>query len=333
MIFIILQIFYMQIREKVLDRIEDCIGILTKNIDLIVWIIGIYTSIFIVSSAIFQILLSNLIIDENFFKHPINYGIFWIYIFYLLIITILYIWIYLWIIKKLVNISKWIDSDIKEDLIFGIKNIINSFYTYYYVFLYVYLIPSIIIIIELILILYNLRKENNINQIMWIVIGITVLISLFFIIYRWLKTTFAIYWAIDKNDFSNDNFIFTTKITDKKWWRIFWNLMLINLILSLIWWTMSWFLWAFSFFGPQFDETKIKEMFTSNTMDFILLKEYIQSVFSFNIATAIQGLFEKIFSGLTFLVNVSFIFILYKRLEIEYNEEKIMDKPENNEYL
>ncbi|MBP8016946.1 hypothetical protein KAZ01_02965, partial [Candidatus Gracilibacteria bacterium] len=131
----------MQIKEKVLDRIEESFNILIGDKNLLVWIVGIYIGISIISKVIILFLFNQMIIDSGFFLHKTNYVIMFFYFIYFLFLIFLNIGIYLGVIKYLNLVHNGETPDIKKSLIFGMNNIINSFYTYYYIFIYVWLIP------------------------------------------------------------------------------------------------------------------------------------------------------------------------------------------------
>jgi hypothetical protein len=54
--------------------------------------------------------------------------------------------------------------------------------------------------------------------------SISIVVGIIFMIYRGLKVKFVIIAAVHKNNYSKENFEYSLKISEKKWWRIFWNL-------------------------------------------------------------------------------------------------------------
>jgi membrane-anchored glycerophosphoryl diester phosphodiesterase (GDPDase) len=64
--------------------------------------------------------------------------------------------------------------------------------------------------------------------------GISVIIFVVFSIYRGMRATFALSYAVEKESFTKENFKNALEMVDGKWWRVFWNFFLVGIIGGLI---------------------------------------------------------------------------------------------------
>lgn len=239
--------------------------------------------------------------------------------------------------------------DIKENIIFWFKNILNSFSTYWYIFQYIYLIPALIFIVwglgfnisyflELNWNIWDILKTSSIS-----LMSIAFLLFIIFAIYRGLKATFVLYSAVSNNQFTQNNFNKNLKITDNNLLRILWNFLLIWFIL----WTVSKiFLWILSLFLPEaievtgldniLNQENIWNILNNwwiipdvNNFDFSNL-DISFSYISYIISEFFTQLLKTIFTVFWFV----FTYIFMKRLELESNEKldlSIINETEKSE--
>lgn len=196
--------------------------------------------------------------------------------------------------------------------------------TYWNIFIYVYLIPCILFIILWIL---SIKYLDKINSDIWPLLVIFMITLIYFLIYRYIKAIFAIYWANYKEEFNIKNFKKTVSLSDTKWWITFWNLLLISIIVwisiwvieSIIWTILFWASWWF----PVLIEIFSKSISTNNPD---LIKEWIEK--HLEDSSILLSISQNIIS--TFLYSIWTVFIIvftyvfYIRLEREkeYIESK-----------
>lgn len=138
-------------------------------------------------------------------------------------------------IKSIKDWFNWEKININENIIYWFKNIFNSFKTYWYIFAYVALIPSVIFIVWGILLnIWVYEKLSNLTSTWIFLMILSIIIFIVFSVYRWIKSTFALYNAIDNDIFTNDNFKQSILLTDNNWWRIVWNFILLSIITSIL---------------------------------------------------------------------------------------------------
>lgn len=247
----------------------------------------------------------------------------WVSVFIILIILYLILFIPFWLatIKGIKQAYNWEEIITKENVIYWFKNIFNSFKTYWYAFAYVALIPALIWIIWGFLVIYGMQFwDNNYIQI-WTLISICALIFfIFFLIYRWIKSSFYMSSAIDKNEFTKENFYFWINITKDKWWRILWNFLLIWIIVNLIIWVLNSIIWLV---GSSFDIDinsllNLKENWNPEEL-MNLVNTTIDSYSP--ILNFIKSTLENVVSTISIIFILIFTYILFKRLEIENNPE------------
>jgi len=253
----------------------------------------------------------------------------WLFIF--ILYSLFYIVIFLWILN---SIKQSLSSE-KVNIIKNYKYWFSSFFrsmkTYWYIFAYVYLIPTLIFIIGWILLILWLYNDIDILLKIWILILIFWLIlSIIFIIYRWTKASFGLYSAVDSDTFDKSNFINSVYISGNIWWRVFWNIFLVWLIISswtsiiesTIWLT----LFGISGWWSAFVEW-IKTALSSTNTELIItaVTEHIEnSSFFFNI---ISNLLSIILNTIWTVFSIIFIYLFYLRLfrEREFNKNNKVD--------
>jgi len=291
------------------------------------WVYGL---LYLASTISSKILISYLVIDNNNFFDNINnlYVIWWFHILYLFMV-IIYVWVYLWLIKTISDIYKWISYNFYSNINYWFGNIINSFATYYYIFMYVYFIPAIFMILWLWLILIDLinnkiwaktinwwylnwTKIPDFSNVQWFYFGLwlvllSIIIWIYFVIYRWIKSSFAIIHSVDTRDFSYNSFKLSIKFTNNNWWRIFWNMFIFFIITWIIFWILNSIFSLFNWYiySSWIDYSKIKDF------DPIMIKNIINSLFNTDIGSFLQNAL----SWLQVYIWIVFMYILYKNLE------------------
>lgn len=224
-----------------------------------------------------------------------------------IIYLILYIPILLGLLKSIKQALNEEEVTTKNNILYWFLNINNSFKTYWYIFAYVALLPSIIFIIWWILfnVWYFLNWPESLKEIWWIFMVIWAVIFMVFAIYRWFKSSFSITSAINNQSFTKDDFLNSIDITNKNWWRIFWNFFLAWIIVSLTSWFISWVLAAIS--HSSIDYTAIKS-----------IEDVKAVVWNFSIVSeSISGFLSTIISTVWSVFIIIFTYLLYIRLKEE----------------
>lgn len=225
-------------------------------------------------------------------------------------------------IKSIKQAYEWeIKIDYLKNISYWFKNLSNSFRTYWYMFVYVLLIPALILIFWWLLLIFGqLQNLDNILQIWIFISGFWLILLMFFILYRWYKTTFSITSAVDNDEYSKENFKISVKVSNSNWWRIVWNFILLSILISTVWWITSLIIWIFkisssdlsflsliNFQNPQITPETITQIVSSFTK---WLGEFSISKFIIS--------FIELFVKLLFLIfTIIFTYIFYKRLELE----------------
>jgi len=256
--------------------------------------------------------------DPSFIIYTII-GILFMFFYFLLLIPIT-----ISLIKGIKNIYNWQKLILSDITLYWFKNIFESFKTYFYIFSYVILIPFILLII--LSSLYIFWYFWNIPFILLNILSLFVLIYIIYtIIYKWIKSKLALYSAIDKNKYSKENFLNSIKISQNNWWRIFWNILLLWLIFSIISRVITILPWINSF---NFNIFELKNEWIN-----LLLNNYSfwKQVFSWII--------KQILSSFIFIYSLIFFYLLYKRLELDFlnsnksNSNTNIKEPNNNSFI
>lgn len=244
-------------------------------------------------------------------------------VFLFIVYLLLYIVILLWFIKSVKQVAYGEKINILENIKYWITRFFSSMKTYWYIFSYVALFPAIIFIAWWILFntwlyfwdLYLLKQIGLI--LMWV----SVFIFIIFAIYRWIKTSFSIYLATDKDCFTKEKFNNSLEITNEKWWRILWNFLLIGLLVSLVTSIIWWIIWIISFVGWGWISLLewFITWFQSQDPEVIvsLFKEYI-SIFSLS-WEILWNTIDNILNTISSVFILTFTYLFYKRLEGEKN--------------
>lgn len=321
----------MKPKEKVLDRIEQSFIVFKDNFIVLFFTIFIYNFITFIIWFIFYInfikRLFSIIINNNinfldiFFNWEFIY-LFTLWFFIFIIILILYIPIFLSLLKSIKDIIKWKEVDVYSNINYWFKNLLNSFKTYWYIFVYVALIPSLIFITWWILLNIWFYSWNlNILKNLWIFLMIfSVLLFICFYVYKWLKSKFSLYSAVNNDSYTKDDFQLTLSYTNNNWLRILWNFILVWLILWLLTWLISSIFT--SFIGSSFWDINMDNIF--EIQDILKNISYTQEFFRWFI--------NNVFKSISIIFISIFTYIFYLRLKFE-SEKLNIEEDENNKEL
>lgn len=323
------------LRVWIFDRISESFKLFKNNFLSLVLPLVIYELItLVVISTIFMILLFNFIdlniifswnykeILFNIFTNSTIITFISIFILLILLYIILITPFYIWTIKWIKQSYDKIKVTPKENIIYGFKNILNSFRVYWYIFAYVALIPCLIFIVWWLLYLYwSLGLGNQIFIGMWIgVIILWVILFLIFSIYRWFKTSFVFSRIIDKDNYSKDEFKYSISITKFNWWRIFWNFILIGIFISIITAIVWWVIEILNYYLNPESLSSLNTNISSYDID-----DFIKEFSEFNLFSFILSLLTTFINTILWIFIYVFAYVFYKHLEIENWEILIGD--------
>ncbi len=238
-----------------------------------------------------------------------------------------YIVVFLWFLKSVKQAINNENITIIDNIKYWTDRFLASMKTYWYIFSYIALIPISLFILwwfflNLWFYFWNIGLLKSIwTYIMWFSLFLTII----FVLYRWVKASFALYNAVDKDSFEKNNFNKSLKITTNNWYRIAFNIFFVGLLLSLLSFIVSAIVSIFSFvwwenqildsllnmwllsWDFKFDPSVIKNILESFTIDFSITKEIIWNIVD-----------NIIWTTLT-IIKFIFIYLLFKRLELEFN--------------
>lgn len=248
-----------------------------------------------------------------------------------LIIALLFIPIKLGLIRW---IKQWFNDEninIAENFKYGFDNFISSFKTYWYIFAYVYLIPALVFIVLSLLLIILLKNESLMNEYSssLIIIGVfSWLFFLWFIIYRSLQAKFALFSAVDNDSFTEGDFKKSLKPTKNNLIRIFGNLLVFWIILSIassfVWWIFNLIVsifWATSNMDSIFSKIDINLLNNSQEILNYLSNIDIKELTSFNIFAFISKAWWNLITAIWEIIMTIFIYIFYKRLVFEKKDD------------
>ena len=333
------------IQEWVFDRIEQSFTLLKNNFLWLFLPFFLYNfiSIVIVWTISKYYTMSSLAwIDDmkglDLFEFLNNSSVvIWITIWITLYIIylILYVIVLLWFLKSIRQVVNWEKISILDNLKYWVLNFNNSMKTYWYIFAYIALIPSLLFIIwwALFSLSLSIPDLNFLKSIWGTIIILSLIIFAFFAIYRWVKSTFSLYAAVNENSFTKKNFIFSIKITDFNWMRIFWNFLLVWIMISIISSIISWIIWSLLFFSNG--GWSIIDLFMSsiykwwhiwnpNMWDIKnIINDYVNnfSIFWELISNFIKNILTTVFS--VYLLIFTYIFFLRLKEESSFDSEEL----------
>lgn len=267
-----------------------------------------------------------------------------IYTTLMLVYYIVFTMLYLWAMKAVKNgIYESEHPDIYEYIKYGVSNFWKSMYTYYYYFVYVFWFAAGVFIIAWILMIFWLQHGGKDSSIFHtgMILGIIWLIASWILaFYRSIRATFFLVSAIDKESYSKENFVYATTPSQWNIWRIFWNFLLLSIIIwlvSSIFWSIasgitSVALWwnqnqagisaiissvmENSIGGTQLGETP------TNSAD--SLEKILKSIEKPTLSplVIVNGFISELTSSVSLWMVLIFTFIFFKRLEEETQKKE-----------
>lgn len=291
----------MEYKESVMDRLGQTFELYKNNfvkLTLPVFLYNLLSVVFIIGIviSIVWLFLGNT---------PPNIGLLiFLGILFLIVFLayfIFYIPVFNCSIKSIKDAANWEKIDLKANFSYAMKHFWWMVMVYWYVFLYVMLIPVAILLVWLILIALGSYWIWSFILMIWS------LVYLWFAIYRWLKSMFSVYNAIDKNNYSKENFYEYMKITDSKLWRIIGNFLVYALVvwvIMLIVWIILGVIWLWT------------SSITEWLKDFQNIDKFIQNYSFFG--SLIGNILNTAVSAIATVFGFVFIYIFYKRLDSEY---------------
>lgn len=302
-------------KSWVLDRIEQSFSVFIKHPIALVIPLSIFQIIMI---ELIPALSVSIIFWGNLIDTMSINSLFYIAISLALIYALFYVVL---LIPVTLGIIKWA-SDIlhgktvylKEVLFYGFSKIFDAFRVYWFLFAYAYLIPALCFIFAWCILLSGLFLDNDlISYIGWWLMIASSVYALIQWIYRGIKWSFWIAWAIYENDFSKQQFIASVQYTNGNWWRIVWNYLLLwvmsALVMGIFWWIIwaVWFIWNDSI-----------NMFSSaNEINSWTLEQFIWNLWNFSVFIFIINSISQILGSIVSAFVIVFSLILYLRLKDE----------------
>lgn len=230
---------------------------------------------------------------------------------------IFYIPILVWTIKSIRDSIHGEKIDVQANLKYGMSQFFNVLRIYLYIFQYVFLTPALLFIAGLIVLLIALISDiEALLTLWWILLLISVLVFIPYMIYRWLRSTFRLYAAIDTKNFSKEYFI--SGLGETKWqvWRLFWNFLLVWIcigIFSGIFWTII------NVVTGVNKQIQIEESIDSWDLTIGDINELRDEVGWIDM---LHGLLITLIEVLWIVFATIFTYILYLRIRDEYNPSK-----------
>lgn len=314
-----------QAKEWVLDRIEQTFSILIQNPIALISPIAIFQIIMIV---ILPQIGMGLILWWNFMETSsvssllyitmslaITYGLFYV---------ILIIPVTLWVMKWASDLIEWKDITVQDMLGYGFQKLSDSFKVYWYMFAYAYLVPALCFIVAGSIMLYGLYFNNEgISSLAWWLMVVSVIYAAIQWIYRWLKSSFAIWSAVYEEDFSQEQFNTSVSYTKWKWWRIFWNFFLIWMITALLMGLVSGLIWSISFMWTVHSGIDINSLLGQADTDIqTSIENFIGDRSGINIFKIITDSISQVLGSVVSAFMLLFTIIFYIRLKQETNQQK-----------
>lgn len=333
----------MIIREWVFDRINDSTDLLKKNF------VGLFVPMFLYNFVSIVIIWT---ISQYYFmwqlawlKDVKDFDIFTflnnstvqialvIGVFLFILYLLLFVIIYLGLLNSIKIALKWEKINMIDNLKYWLLNFNNSMKTYWYIFAYIALIPSFIFIIWWVLfnITYFVDWLDLLKSIWLWFIWLWLILFAVFAVYRWTKSMFWVFSAVNSQDYSKENFYKSVNFTNNNWWRIVWNLFLLWILISLITSIISWIISLFSFWfwwGGDFLQSAITAWYNHNPEEIKNLIENYLTDFSL-ISEILWNLVNNTLTTFWTVFTIVFTYILYLRLWIEYKNNNL-NKEFNN---
>ncbi|NVP17369.1 hypothetical protein HUU51_01500 [Candidatus Gracilibacteria bacterium] len=324
--------------EKVLDRIEQSFLIFKMAFVYLVLPLFVYNivSFIFITSVIYYLIFSGVLISladllsyNNFFlffSNPKFVILSTLSLFFLLLYVLIFIPFLIYTIKTIRDFYNGeVKIDFKSNFLYATSRFFDIMKTYWYIFAYLALIPSIIFIIGGVIFnvgyFYDLQFDYKMIGGAFMLTGF--LLFIVNMIYRGIKSTFALYSAIDNDLYTKEDFLKSVSITNKNWWRIFGNLVLIGLIVGLLSGIASNF---FSIFFGSFGDFSNIDFENINT---VAIQSFIDQFSFFNYF--VSGFFENLIKTIGSVFIYIFIYVFYKRLVFESNNISNIEEIEKKE--
>jgi hypothetical protein len=246
------------------------------------------------------------------------------------------IWVILWLYKTLQDIDTNKEIDLKANYNYGFSHIWQAFQIYYYIFMYIYFIPSILFIISGLYFIY-IQQANIMawvfsglsnQEFFSLMTGLTLLwivpLILFsiYVTYKSNRTVFSLISALDSNDYTRENFNKSLDLTTWNWWRIFWNFLLIAIIIMFVSRSINMVFLLF-WFGEVWNIFQNMKDFNIEAITQVI-KDY-----TFWVTVIIKDVIWRIIMILGLVFSSVFTFIFYKSLQSEalhQNESEIIEE-------
>lgn len=314
----------MQAKEKVFERIGQTFELYKNNF------VPLTVLIFVVTFA-FQVWFLNIMfwIMGSSFSTPSSESIGSFYSVWVIIGIIFFIiWflVYLMIlipatiatIKGVQQAYTWEVVDPKQNLRYAISNFLNTLRTYWYIFAYVALIPALIFIVAwLLFIIGTAWGIGVLSALWWVVMWIAVIVFIVFAIYRWIRSTFSLYNAVDKDEYTKINFQESLWYTENLWWRIVWNMIVIWIIGAIIWMIVG-FVAGLVWIGAT--EVSSTQML-SGEVSSDAIGAMMNNIWTVSIFTILESILTSILQSFTTVLGIIFGYIFLKRLAFEKGDE------------
>jgi hypothetical protein len=138
------------------------------------------------------------------------------------------------------------------------------------------------------------------------------------LIYRGLRSTFALYNATDKIEYNKENFQASVELTKDQWWRIAWNFIIL-MISMWIFWFIVWLIWSFIGYGQSQSIGVVLEQIMAwdyNPESIRATLEGMSKVWTYDF---IDGAFNTLIQSFATVFGIIFTYLLFRRLEQEKN--------------
>lgn len=324
--------------EKVLDRMEQSFFIFKTAFVYLVLPLFVYNivSFIFITSVVYYLIFSWVLFSLVDLLSYNNFFLFFsstkfvilstLSLFFLVLYVLIFIPFLIYTIKTISDFYNWeVKVDFKSNFFYASSRFFDIMKTYRYIFAYLALIPSIIFIIWWVIfnVGYFYDLQFDYKMIWWAFMLTWFLLFIINMIYRGIKSTFALYSAIDNDSYTKEDFLKSVSITNNKWWRIFWNLILVWFIVWLLSWIASNF---FSIFFGNFwdfstiDFENINVVAIQNFIDAFSFFNYFVSWFFGNLIKTVGSVFIYIF-----------IYVLFKRLVSETSNNIITEEKKEKE--
>ena len=196
-------------------------------------------------------------------------------------------WVFIY--KTVVNILKWEDISVKIAFNYVVWKIKDISIFYYYIFIYTFWFLSwIIIFFWLFYLILNYLWYDIIAMALFVIWYLFALIYFIVkVIKKIIKTTISLIWAVYEDDFSKNNFNYTLKITDNKVLNLFWNLLLLWIISTVILFIYSTFLY-FTWIDVNY------KIYSNNFNIFAIIEFIINLIFWYINTIFLVSYYEKL---------------------------------------